>query len=73
MLLLVTGSAALVSNTVDALSPEDLAKLAAYIARHDKLAWDEEIERDFSADGKHADSLKEIDAQIGAGNFTPLP
>ena len=36
-------------KAVDALSPEDLAKLAAYIARHDKLAWDEEIERDFSA------------------------
>jgi hypothetical protein len=47
--------------------------LAAYIARHDKLAWDEEIECDFSADGKHADSLKKIDAQIEAGNFTPLP
>ena len=47
-----------IEKAVDALSPEDLAKLAAYIARHDKLAWDEEIERDFSADGKHADSLK---------------
>src|SRR5438046_10653331 len=66
-------SLAEIEKAVDALSPEDLAKLAAYIARHDKLAWDEEIERDFSADGKHADSLKKIDAQIEAGNFTPLP
>jgi len=64
-------SLAEIEKAVDALSPR--AKLAAYIARHDKLAWDEEIERDFSADGKHADSLKKIDAQIEAGNFTPLP
>ena len=64
-------SLAEIEKAVDALSPEDLAKLAAYIARHDKLAWDEEIERDFSADGKHAE--KKIDAQIEAGNFTPLP
>ena len=66
-------SLAEIEKAVDALSPEDLAKLAAYIARHDKLAWAEEIERDFSADGKRADSLKKIDAQIEAGNFTPLP
>jgi hypothetical protein len=59
-------------KAVTALSPEDLAKLAAYIARYDKLAWDEEIEGDFSADGKHADSLKKSNAQIEAGDFTPL-
>src|SRR5204863_8398418 len=66
-------SLAEIEKAVDALSPKDLANLAAYIARHDKLAWDEEIERDFSADGKHADSPKKIDAQIEAGNFTPFP
>ena len=66
-------SLAEIDKAVDALSPEDLANLAAYIARYDKLAWDEEIERDFSADGTHPDSLKKIDAQIEAGNFTPLP
>jgi hypothetical protein len=66
-------SLAEIEKAVDALSPEDLAKLAAYIARHDKLAWDEEIEPDFSAGGKHADPLKKIDAQIEAGNFMPLP
>jgi hypothetical protein len=65
-------SLAEIEKAVDALSPEDLAKLAAYIARHDNLAWDQEIERDFSAGGKHVDLLKKIDAQIEAGNFTPL-
>ena len=66
-------SLAEIENAVDALSPQELAQLAAYIARHDKLAWDEEIERDFSPGGKHAEALKEIDAQIDAGNSTPLP
>ena len=58
---------------MDALSAEELAKLAAYIARHHKLAWDEEIERDFSPGGKRADLLEKIDAEIDAGNSTPLP
>ena len=41
-------SLAEIEKAVDALSPKDLANLAVYIARYDKLAWDEEIERDFS-------------------------
>ncbi len=66
-------SLAEIEKAVDALSPEELAKLAAYIARHDKLAWDKQIEADFSLDGKHAAVLKNVDAEIDAGNFRPLP
>jgi len=66
-------SLAEIEKAVDALSPQELAKLAAYIARHDKLTWDEEIECDFSPGGKHAEALEKIDAQIDAGNSTPLP
>jgi len=40
-----------------------------HIARRDKLAWDEELEADFSPGGKHYKTLKEIDP----GNCTPLP
>ena len=60
-------SLAEIEKAVDALSPEELAKLAEYIARHDKLAWDEEIERDFSPGGKHAASLEMIDAESTPG------
>ena len=35
------------------LSPEELAKLAAYIARHDSLAWNQQLEDDFAPGGKH--------------------
>jgi hypothetical protein len=43
------------------------------IARQDKLVWDEELEQDFSPGGKHAAALEKIDAEIGAGNFRPMP
>ena len=62
-----------IEKAVDELPPNELAKLAAYIARRDKLAWDRELEEDFSPGGKHEKVLKKIDAEIDAGNFTALP
>jgi hypothetical protein len=38
--------------------------LAAFIARQDKLGWDDQIEEDFSPGGKHAARLERIDAEI---------
>ena len=66
-------SLAEIEKAVDELSPAELAKLAAYIAHHDKLVWDKEIEEDFDRGGKHEKALKDIDSEIDAGNFTPLP
>ena len=66
-------SLAEIEKAVDALSSEELAKLAAYISRHDKLVWDEELQRDFAPGGKHADAIEKIDVEIDAGNFTSLP
>jgi hypothetical protein len=66
-------SLAEIEEAVDKLSPEELAKLAAHIARRDKLAWDKEIEDDFCPGGKHHAGLKKIDAEIDAGHFTALP
>jgi cytochrome c553 len=62
-----------IEQAVKGLSREELAKLAAFIARQDKLAWDEELEQDFSPGGKHASALEKIDAEIESGNFTPMP
>ena len=66
-------SLAEVEKAVDELSPKELTKLAAYIARRDRLAWDQEIEEDFSQGGKHEKALERIDAEIESGNFSPLP
>jgi len=46
-------SLAELEEAVDKLSAVELAKLAAHIARCDKIAWDKEIEDDFSPGGKH--------------------
>jgi hypothetical protein len=66
-------SLAEIEKAVDELSPSELAKLAAYSAHRDSLAWDKQIEEDFSPGGKQEKALEKIDAEIRAGNFTPLP
>jgi cytochrome c553 len=60
-------------EAVKTLSCEELAKLAAYIAKQDKFSWDEQLKKDFSLGGKHASALEKIDAEIDDGNFRPLP
>jgi hypothetical protein len=62
-----------IEAAVKELSREELAKLAEFIARQDKLVWDEELEQDFSPGGEHAAALEKIDAEIAAGNFRPMP
>lgn len=66
-------SLAEIEQAVDKLSRDELAKLAAYIARQDKLGWDEQIEEDFAPGGKNAAALERIDVEIDAGNFRPMP
>ena len=66
-------SLAEIEKAVDELSPKELTQLAAYITRRDKLAWDREIEDDFSPGGKHEKTLEKIDAEIDSGDFTPFP
>ena len=66
-------SLAEIEKAVKNLTPAELTKLAGYIARQDKLAWDEQLEEDFSPGGKHAEALRRIDAEIDAGKFTPMP
>jgi hypothetical protein len=61
-----------IEKAVDELQPNELAKLAAHIARRDKLAWDQELEEDFSPGGKHEKAIERIDAEIDSGDFTPL-
>ena len=62
-----------IEEAVRGLNREELAKLAAYIAKQDKFSWDDQLEEDFSPGGKHASALEKIDAEIDAGNFRPLP
>ena len=61
-----------IKTAVTELTPKELAELSAFIGKQDNLAWDQEIESDFSSGGKHHALLVGIDAQIDAGNFNPL-
>jgi hypothetical protein len=61
-------SLAEIEKAVKKLTPAELAKLAGYIARHDKLGWDQQLEDDFSRGGKHAEALQRIDAETDAGS-----
>ncbi len=53
------------------LNPEELAKLATYIARHDKPGRDEQIH--FFAGRTDAAAFEKFDAEIDEGRFTPMP
>jgi hypothetical protein len=66
-------SLAEIEEAVKSLNREEIAKLAAYIARQDKLVWDEQLDEDFSLGGQNAPALQKIDAEIDAGDFTPMP
>jgi hypothetical protein len=65
-------SLAEIQKAVATLSPEELTRLAAFIFRQDNLAWDKQLEEDFSLGGKHVSALENLDAEIDAGNFGPL-
>ena len=66
-------SLAEIEEAVKTLTPEELAKLAAFVARQDNLAWGAEIDKDFSPGGEHASALEKIDAEIREGKFEPMP
>jgi hypothetical protein len=65
-------SLAEIKNAVAELTPRELAELAAFIQTQDHLAWDRELETDFSPGGKNHGLLSEVDAAIDAGDATPL-
>jgi hypothetical protein len=66
-------SLAEIEKAIDELPPRELTKLAAYVIHRDKVAWDQQLEEDFSRGGKHEKALAKIDAEIDSGNFTRLP
>ena len=49
-----------IEKVIDELPPKELTKLAAYVIHRDKVAWDQEIEEDFSPGGKHEKALAKI-------------
>jgi hypothetical protein len=57
---------------VDALSPEELAELAAFIRERDQGAWDREIDADFAEGGRLHRVGEDVRADIRASRLQDL-
>ena len=66
-------SLAEIKSAVDALSPEELAELAAFIRERDNAAWDRQIDADFVEGGRLREVTDEVRADARAGNLRDLP
>jgi hypothetical protein len=62
-----------IKNAVDALSPEELAELVAFIRDRDNAAWDRQIDANFAEGGRLSTVAEELRADIQAGRLQDLP
>ena len=66
-------SVAALKKELDALSPQELAELSAYIAKLESAEWDTQIDRDFSDGGRLRPVLDEVRADLRAGRMDEMP
>jgi hypothetical protein len=66
-------SLAEIKTAVDALSPEELAELAAFIRERDQAGWDRQIDADFAEGGRLRSVAEDVRADIRAGRLQDLP
>jgi len=59
-------------NAIERLAPEDRRNLAEWIADLEHEEWERRVARD-AADGRLADVLEEVDADIAEGKLRDLP
>lgn len=62
-----------IKTAVEALSPDELTELAAFIRERDNAAWDRQIDSDFSQDGRLSSVAEEVRGDIRAGRLQDLP
>jgi hypothetical protein len=66
-------SLAEIKTAVDALTPDELAELAAFVRERDHRAWDRQIDADFGEGGRLASVAEEVRNDIRAGRLQDLP
>ena len=66
-------SLAEIKTAVDALTPDELAELAAFVRERDERAWDRQIDADFADGGRLTSLAEEVRADIRAGRLQDLP
>jgi hypothetical protein len=62
-----------IKNAVTALSPEELAELAAFIRERDNATWDRQIDNDFVEGGRFSRVAEEVRDDIRADRLQDLP
>jgi hypothetical protein len=66
-------SLAEIKTAVDALTPDELADLAAFVRERDQRAWDRQIDDDFGEGGRLASVAEEVRNDIRAGRLQDMP
>lgn len=66
-------SLAEIKNAVEKLSAGELLELAAFIRERDNVAWDRQIDGDFSENGRLRSVADEVREDIRAGRLQDLP
>lgn len=66
-------SLAEIEKAVDALSPEELTKLASFVRERENAAWDRQIDADFAENGRLRPILDEVREDVRAGRLEELP
>ena len=56
-----------IKEAIEQLPPEEQTILASWLSERDWKAWDEQIERDFPADGRGMPLLAELEREIAGG------
>jgi len=63
---------AAIKSAIEELPEEEQGALIDWLLKRDREEWDKQITEDFSAGGRGASLLKEVDAAIDRGDFKPL-
>ncbi len=61
-----------IKKAVDALPPDELAELAAFIRERDNATWDRQIDGDFAEGGRLHNVVAEVEADIRADRLHDL-
>jgi hypothetical protein len=61
-----------IKSAIEELPDEQKGALLDWLLSLDREEWDKQIAEDFSAGGRGASLLKEVDAAIDRGDFKPL-
>ncbi len=61
-----------IKAAIEKLPEGDWTELATWLTSLERQTWDAQIAEDFAPGGRGMDLLKEVDAAIDRGDFTPL-